>query len=75
MTTFNVPCSKFLAHIGYMGHVNISQGYTRVHPIFSGHFECQPSKINALMLPRLPTIRWQWQLMGVVRTISMHAIC
>ena len=27
VTVFHVPCSKLLANIGYMGHVNISQGY------------------------------------------------
>ena len=27
VTTFNVPCSKFFANIGYMGQVSISQGY------------------------------------------------
>ena len=26
VTTFHVPCSKFLANIGYMDHLNISQG-------------------------------------------------
>ena len=36
MTTFHVPCSKFLANISYKGHVSISQVYESIHPIFSG---------------------------------------
>ena len=36
MTTFHVPCSKFLENISYKGRVSISQGYESIHPIFSG---------------------------------------